>query len=409
MQDWSHYGKGYVRIKAYTQSPERFLNLCAYHKIKVWNLVNKNDIYEMNLSIQDFFRLKSICKKTGTIIQITGKYGLPFFFYRNKKRKAFFIGIFLSFFILFFLSGYIWNIHVEGNVHNSTQSILGYLERIDVHHGASKKKLDCALIAEKLRGEFPNITWVSAKITGSRLLLEIKENDNIYKEKIPEKGAYDLIADKTGKIVSMVTRKGTPLKKTGELCKKGEILVSGRLDILNDSKEIEKYEYTDADADIYVEYPLEYYQQFSMTYQKPIYTGKQKKGYLLQVGDYYFDFKRKPPWETFDTTTNLKQLYLTENFKLPIFYGSSTDYEYQTGEFVYTEKEAREKVESHLSILLKSLEEKGVQISENHVKINIQKNVCTASGTLLAVEKAGKKAPTDILPQQTERNFDINE
>ena len=110
-----------------------------------------------------------------------------------------------------------------------------------------------------------------------------------------------------------------------------------------------------------------------MTYQKPIYTGKQKKGYLLQVGDYYFDFKRKPPWETFDTTTNLKQLYLTENFKLPIFYGSSTDYEYQTGEFVYTEKEAREKVESHLSILLKSLEEKGVQISENHVKINIQK------------------------------------
>lgn len=96
-----------------------------------------------------------------------------------------------------------------------------------------------------------------------------------------------------------------------------------------------------------------------MTYQKPIYTGKQKKGYLLQVGDYYFDFKRKPPWETFDTTTNLKQLYLTENFKLPIFYGSSTDYEYQTGEFVYTEKEAREKVESHLSILLKSLEKKG--------------------------------------------------
>lgn len=55
MQDWSHYGKGYVRIKAYTQSPERFLNLCAYHKIKVWNLVNKNDIYEMNLSTKIFF------------------------------------------------------------------------------------------------------------------------------------------------------------------------------------------------------------------------------------------------------------------------------------------------------------------------------------------------------------------
>ena len=63
MQDWSHYGKGYVRIKAYTQSPERFLNLCAYHKITVWNLINKNDIYEMNLSINDFFRLKNQVQK----------------------------------------------------------------------------------------------------------------------------------------------------------------------------------------------------------------------------------------------------------------------------------------------------------------------------------------------------------
>lgn len=409
MQHWNYYGKGYVRIKACTQSPERFLNLCAYHKIILWNLVHKNGVYEMNLSIKDFFRLKNICKKTGTRILIIGKYGLPFFFYRNKKRKAFFIGIFMSFLIMFFLSNYIWNIHVEGNIHNSTQSILGYLEKIDVRHGSLKKDLDCSLIAEKLRGEFPNITWVSAKITGSRLFLEVKENDNIYRESTPQKGAYDLVSNKTGEIVSMITRKGTPLKKTGDCCKQGEILVSGRLDILNDSKEVEKYAYTDADADIYVEYPLEYFQQFSMIYQKPVYTGTQKRGYLLQIGDYYFDFKRKPSWETFDTTTSLKQFRLTENFKLPLFYGISTDYEYKSQKTIYTEKEAKEKALYQLNVLIKNLEEKGVQISQNHVKINIQKNVCTASGTLLAVEKVGKKVPTDILPQHTERNFDVNE
>ena len=55
------------------------------------------------------------------------------------------------------------------------------------------------------------------------MFLEIKENDNIYTEKIREKGAYDLVSDKTGKIVSMITRKGTPVKKTGESCTKGEI------------------------------------------------------------------------------------------------------------------------------------------------------------------------------------------
>src|SRR5699024_2138828 len=101
-------------------------------------------------------------------------YGLPFFFYRNKKRKAFFIGIFLSFFILCLLSRYIWNIHVEGNLYNSTQSILNYLEEIGVHHGSLKKDLDCGEIAEQMREEFQNMTWVSAKISGSRLILEIK-------------------------------------------------------------------------------------------------------------------------------------------------------------------------------------------------------------------------------------------
>ena len=74
------------------------MNLCAYHKIRVWNLMQKGNKLEMNLSVKDFYGLKKICQKTHTRIKITGKYGLPFFFYRNKKRKAFFIGIFIGFF-----------------------------------------------------------------------------------------------------------------------------------------------------------------------------------------------------------------------------------------------------------------------------------------------------------------------
>ena len=93
MQDWKYYRKGYVRIQVQADSPERFLNLCAYHKIRVWNLLQNHNSYEMNLTVKDFYKLKNICRKTHTRVKITGKYGLPFFFYRSKKRKAFFIGI----------------------------------------------------------------------------------------------------------------------------------------------------------------------------------------------------------------------------------------------------------------------------------------------------------------------------
>lgn len=409
MQDWSYYRKGYVRIRLCQGSPERFLNLCAHHGIAVWNLVSREGSYEMNVTVTGFFSLAGICRKTGCRVKIIGKYGLPFFFYRNKKRKAFFVGILLGFGVLCLLSRYIWNIHVEGNLYNSTQSILNYLEEIGIRHGSLKKDLDCQEIAEQMREEFQNMTWVSAKISGSRLILEIKENGNIYQPQKQAETASDLISDKNGVIVSMITRKGTPLKKEGDTCTKGEVLVSGRLDIKNDSQEVVKYEYTQADADIYIQHDLQYYQEFSMEYEKPVYTGQQKKGYVLRAGDYYLDLKGNPDWETYDTVTDFRQLRLTENFRLPVFFGTSTDYEYETGRFTYTEEEAAAKAKEELDSLLDGLEQKGVQISANHVKIGIQNGSCTAKGTLTVIEKTGQRVPSQILEQPAERTTDTDE
>ena len=410
MGKWEFYRKGYVRLRFWGEDPERFLNLCAYHKVPVWNLVSREKMYEMNTSVEGFRRLKGICRKSRVKIKIIGKHGLPFFFYRNKKRKAFFLGFFLGLGILFLLSRHIWNIHVEGNVYNSTQTILNYLEELDVRHGVLKKDLDCSYIAAQMREKFPDITWVSAKISGSRLILEIKENGALEESKEAENTVpVDLTAQTSGTIVSMVTRQGTPLKRQGDTCAAGEVLVSGRLDIKNDSGEIIGYEYTQADGDIYIQHDLEYYQEFSMDYEKPVYTGEKKKGLLLQLGDYYLRLEGKSPWEDYDRVTSLHQIKVTENFKLPVYYGSITDYAYEKRTFTYSESEARQKAEENLNRLLESLEEKGVQISGNHVKIEIQGKTCTARGTLTVIEKNEQKTLTEILEQPTERNIQENE
>lgn len=187
----------------------------------------------------------------------------------------------------------------------------------------------------------------------------MKENRNIYEAENPAKNACDLVSDKAGTIVSMITRKGTPLRKKGDFCKKGEVLVSGKLDILNDNKEVVRTEYAQADADVYICYKLNYYQEFSMFYEKPVYTGARKKGYLLQIGNYYFSFKRKTKWAAYDTVTDLKQMKITENFKLPVFYGKSEDFAYEKQAFTYSKKEAEAKAAENLRVLLQSLTEKG--------------------------------------------------
>ena len=217
-----------------------------------------------------------------------------------------------------------------------------------------KKDLDCSYIAAQMREKFPDITWVSAKISGSRLILEIKENGALEEAKEKEETVpVDLTAQTSGTIVSMVTRQGTPLKKQGDTCAAGEILVSGRLDIKNDSGEIIGYEYTQADGDIYIQHDLEYYQEFSMDYEKPVYTGEKKKGILFQLGGYYLQLKGRSPWENYDRVTSLHQIKLTENFKLPVYYGTVTDHAYEKQNFTYSEEEARQKAEENLTVFWK--------------------------------------------------------
>lgn len=51
----------------------------------------------------------------------------------------------------------------------------------------------------------------------------------------------DLIATCDGVITQIITRKGIPLVHVGDQVKKGDILVSGRLETKNDSRKLSAY------------------------------------------------------------------------------------------------------------------------------------------------------------------------
>lgn len=83
-----------------------------------------------------------------------------------------------------------------------------------------------------------------------------------------------------GIVESVVTRQGTPLIKSGEEVKKGQELISGIVNITDDSQEVVRYEYVQADADVYVRYTIDYYDTFPLTIEKK-FTGKKKNGVFL--------------------------------------------------------------------------------------------------------------------------------
>ena len=82
-----HYWEGYLRIRLKGFSPERFLNLCMAKQIVIWDLRYQEDGYQFLISIRDYRRVRPLVKKAQVRLKILGRYGLPFFLYRNRKRK----------------------------------------------------------------------------------------------------------------------------------------------------------------------------------------------------------------------------------------------------------------------------------------------------------------------------------
>ena len=377
------YCKGYVRVRLIGNMPERFLNLCAANQIFLWNLLSDEGSYLLSMSIQDFRRLKPLCRKSGCTLHIVEKHGMPFFFYQNRKRKGFFIGIFLFAGLLYLLSCFIWNIHVDGN-----------------HHGIWKNRIVCQDISAEVRQAFPNITWVSTKIQGTQLIVEVKENVDGYQEQeedLQEESACDLIAEKAGTVVRIVTRSGIPKVSEGTVCEQGDVLVSGEIPIVDDSGETIRYEYVHADSDIYLMTRYYYYREFERNYVHREYEEETSDVPFLEIGDYRLnlDFFGEKSEKTV-SYEDRHQLFLTENFALPVFYGTINRRAYKEKDQIYSEEECREIAKQQMGQYEKELEKIGVQISENNVKIEITDTACIAKGEFLVIEQAAKEAPCEM-------------
>lgn len=279
MDSMGKYIRGYVRIRLESPAPERFFSLCVHNRIPLRNLTQEGSCYEMELSARDFLRVGRFRRKTNARIHILRKNGLPFFLHRAQKRKAFFLGILLGLVLLAICSFRIWDIQIAGNRYYTTPVLLETLSEWEISCGMAKRNVDCQKLMQKIRQTFPGIVWVSARLEGTCLIIDIKENDEIPQEtpvKEDTRSCWDLTAPWDGTVVSIITRAGMPMVKPGDLCKKGDILVSGAVAILDNDSQIQRYEYVRSDADIVIETRFPYYDEFSRTITVKSYPGEQK-------------------------------------------------------------------------------------------------------------------------------------
>ena len=96
-----------------------------------------------------------------------------------------------------------------------------------------------------------------------------------------------------------------------------------------------------------------------------------------------------------DEEVSLQQLYLTENFALPFYFGYRQKFPFEVQKETYSEHEAKEKASQNYQKFHRNLSEKGLQISENHVTIELNDTSCITKGTLRVIERAVEAQPCE--------------
>lgn len=400
------YGNGYVSIQISGSSAERFLNSCRYHGVQIWDLKPFGNGYRMNILLRDFKTIKPLARKTHTRIRILRKIGLPFVLFRYRRRKSFLTGIILCLVLLIFLSQRVWNIELSGNSKYSKDMLIKFLASEHIYSGMSRSDVDCGMIVNALRKQYTDIVWVSASVNGSMLKIRIKENeDSVDTEQTnPSESPMDLVADSDAEIVRIITRRGVPAVSAGMQVKKGELLVSGQIPVINDQQEIVAYRPEQSDADIIGQKTVIYSDGIDWNYVTKKYLKLQYSETHLQIGRFRFTIGKIPDESRSNSVYGKDvQLRIGESLELPVWYGFRTAAYYESVPRKHSESEIRSILSVRFQNYCDVLEKKGVEIIENDVKIYTGSESASAKGSLTV------QMPIGILKASEPKDIKVRE
>lgn len=416
---WIRFVRGFLVIRIDGDYMERFFNMCRMHDIDLWGIKKEQDICMCEAYAADFLKMPPLLKKTGTKVHVVKKKGLPFYFPFIKKRIIFFAGVIICLALLNYVTDYVWAIEYVGNLQVSDDELSDFLEQESIHYGMKKSSINCEDKEKKLRETFQNVTWTSIYFEGTKLFIEIKENEKSEPVAFETKGT-DIIANEAGTITSIVTRNGVPQVRAGDRVEKGQVLVAGGVPVYDENQSIVNYQIYDADADIYIRTPIEYKCIINSGYPVMIYTGSHIKTGFAEICGYHIDgislwdfFEHKilnrESDNLYETAVEKHQVVLLDNIYLPVYYGEIDRKEYYVKYFTYTEEEMKSKLSENFEKFILGLQQKGVQIVEKNVKMERSSSGMELYGSLLVVKQTGETAEIPVNPTQENEVDQIKE
>lgn len=217
---------GYLYVEIGGNYPERFFNVCAANRIRLWDYNKKGKKLYVKMFCRDYLNIRPIKRRCDVTLRIVSRHGLPKKVRPYKKRYGVLAGIILYFAITFLLTNFIWNIEVNGNKNISKEVVLENCKSIGAFEGAIKHKINCEDARHKLILLNDDISWASFIIEGSHLTVNITETLKVDKS---DTSPSNLVAKCDGVIEKIEIKRGMPTVRVNQAVQEGELLASGAM------------------------------------------------------------------------------------------------------------------------------------------------------------------------------------
>ena len=279
----------------------KFLLKCNINLINIKYISSKEII--ILIKKEDY---NSLLKIYGFKYKIINKYGLDRVKETFKKYNMFFISLFIGIIILIILSNIIFDININLDNKELSNTIKEELEMYGIEKYKFKKSYkENNRIKNIIKNKYKdNIEWIEITNNGTKVDINIIERKVDKPDK--EGGYYSIVANKSGFIKKIIVDKGIKLVDENNYVNKGDIIISSDI-YLNDELKGK----VSASGEVYASVWYKVVCEYPLEYAEKVYINKKRKTIFFKIGNKYIDlfkyksFDRKELYSINDKLTNI--------------------------------------------------------------------------------------------------------
>ncbi len=285
--------RGYVEIMVTGAFPERLLNLCAQNRLQFWRLdwIDETS-FTFRIALQDRKRLDELAQRSMCDLSERGRRGAAVVAEGMLRRRwGFLLGVAVCVLAVSWLSRFILVIEVSGNETVPTAVILSQLQRVGVRPGtygpaiAQREAANAALLG------LPELSYMAINIYGTRAEVIVHEAEKV-PEILDEDVPADVVASADGIIEDIHADSGRAMFADGDVVAKGEVLISGTLDLMEPEGGAVDLGYlvVRAAGNVTARTWRTLEETMPLTTQVKEYTGEERRGYSAKILWFDLDF-----------------------------------------------------------------------------------------------------------------------